>query len=92
MSRNQAIWTDENWNGHLNTFCLLLLVIFQIKIMKIYLFFSRSVAKGFEHFGEVSKSEIIMIINDAYDVLNSSWPTHPYIKLKSAFGNNTIWH
>ena len=36
MSRNQAIWTNENWNGHLNTFCLLLLVIFQINIMKIY--------------------------------------------------------
>ena len=47
--------------------------------------FSRSVANAFTYFGLEDKAEIIRVINDGFDVLNSSNP-NSFIKLKSGLG------
>ena len=54
-------------------------------------FFSRSVAKAFGYHGETDKEDIVLIINDGFDVLNSSHPRHPYVQLKSGLGMTTIF-
>jgi len=47
---------------------------------------SRSVAKAFGYFGETDQEDIVQIINDGFDVLNSANPRHPAAKLKSGLG------